>query len=230
MSANTTADLESDLDIPPLREGDRLTADEFHRRYAAMPQIRHVNLVNGVVHMASPIRSAHHSGPQGIVMTWLGQYARRVPGVAVHGNGTLRVDGENEVEPDAMLVLLPEYGGRSWEDAQDYRRGAPELVVEIAASSGRLDAGEKRDLYERIGVSEYLLWRVEDDEIDWWALVDGAYEALPTDDAGLIRSRAYPGLWLDADAMVARDGDRLADVVDAGKASPEHQVFAARLA
>jgi len=221
MSAKTTLD----VDTPPLRDGDRLTAGEFHRRYEAMPNVKQVNLVNGVVHMASPIRLERHGGPQGAVQTWFGQYLVRLPGVRMYGPSTFRVDEANEVEPDVMLILAPEYGGRSWADDDDYLRGVPELVVEIAASSARLDAGEKRDLYERIGVQEYVLWRVNDDEIDWWANTAAGFESLPADEAGVIRSRVFPGLWLDPAALVARDGNRLADVVDLGKASLEYAAF-----
>jgi hypothetical protein len=35
--------------IPPLQNGDRLTRDEFERRYHAMPQLKHAELIEGVV-------------------------------------------------------------------------------------------------------------------------------------------------------------------------------------
>lgn len=225
MSAKTTLD----VDTPPLRDGDRLTADEFHRRYEAMPRVKDANLVNGVVHMGSPIRIDSHSRPHGLVMAWLGNYSFRLPGVELNGNGTLRIDAENEVEPDAMMILGPATGGNSWVDEQDYRRGAPEFVVEIAASSTRLDTGEKWELYQRIGVREYFLWRVLEEQIDWWGLVDDSFERLPTDAAGVVRSRVFPGLWLHIQAMIDGDRRQVADTLAAGMASPEHMAFVAGL-
>jgi hypothetical protein len=38
------------LSPPPLRDGDRLTSDEFMRRWEAMPE-----LIDGIVYMASPV-------------------------------------------------------------------------------------------------------------------------------------------------------------------------------
>jgi hypothetical protein len=40
--------------IPPLRDGDRLTRDEFLRRWDAMPDVKWTELIDGVVHMPSP--------------------------------------------------------------------------------------------------------------------------------------------------------------------------------
>ena len=34
---------------PPLRDGDRLTADEFMRRWEAVPDSRHAELIDGIV-------------------------------------------------------------------------------------------------------------------------------------------------------------------------------------
>jgi hypothetical protein len=41
-------------DVPVLEPGDRLTQEEFERRYAAMPALKKAELIEGVVHMPSP--------------------------------------------------------------------------------------------------------------------------------------------------------------------------------
>jgi len=43
--------------LPPLESGDRLTRQEFERRYQAMPPIKKAELIEGVVYVASPVRA-----------------------------------------------------------------------------------------------------------------------------------------------------------------------------
>jgi hypothetical protein len=44
------------------------------------------------------------------------------------------------------------------------------------------------------------------------------------------RSRVFPGLWLDPDALLARNTRRLREVLDLARTTPEHATFIARLA
>ena len=77
---------------------------------------------------------------------------------------------------------------------------------------------------------EYVVWRTLEERIDWFELVDGEYRALPPDDEGIIHSRVFPGLRLDAGALVRGDlADALA-ALERGVESPEYRQFVARLA
>ena len=64
----------------PLENGDRLTREEFERRYAARTDIKKAELIEGVVHMPSPVRFAGHGEPHSWVLTWLGTYCAFTPG------------------------------------------------------------------------------------------------------------------------------------------------------
>ena len=161
--------------------------------------------------------------------TWLGVYSAVVPGTEVSNNVSLRIDQDNELQPDVLLRIVEAAGGSSHVSDDDYLEGAPELVAEIAASSASYDYHVKRHVYRRNGVREYLIWRVDDNAIDWFALENGEYMALPTDEAGIIRSRAFPGLWLAAEALLAGDLAAVLAVLQAGLASPEHADFVVRL-
>src|SRR4051794_24536169 len=97
--------------IPPLRHGDRLTRDEFERRYDAMPDLRKAELIEGVVYMPSPVNDVDHGHPHFNLITWLGQYAAFTPGVWGGDNSSLRMQLDNEPQPDAYLRLLPPHGG-----------------------------------------------------------------------------------------------------------------------
>lgn len=214
--------------IPMLRNGDRLTADEFERRYDAMPELKKAELIEGVVYVGSPV-SENHGAPHFDVITWLGLYRLATPGIIGSDNGTVRLDDENRPQPDVQLRLKTEYGGQTHISDDDYVVGAPELIVEIAASSVSYDLHDKMRAYQRNRVLEYIIWRVQDDRIDWFALDQGQYRPLEPGPDGVMRSQVFPGLWLDPIAMIAGDLARVGAVLRQGLASPEHAAFVARL-
>src|SRR5438445_766771 len=82
------------------------------------------------------------------------------------------------------------------------------LVAEIAASTASYDLHTKLKVYRRNGVREYLVWRTLDGAVDWFVLRQGQFVAL-VPDAGLLKSEVFPGLWLDADALVRGDMARV---------------------
>jgi Uma2 family endonuclease len=214
---------------PPLTAGDRLTRAEFERRYEAHPEIKKAELIEGVVYMPSPTRFEQHSEPHGRVIAWLYAYNARTPGTRVGNNATVRLDYENEVQPDALLRLEPAAGGRSQITADDYLAGPPELIVEIAASSAAYDLHDKRRVYQRSGVQEYLALQVYEQEAAWFVLREGVYEPLPPDAEGILRSEVFPGLWLNAPAFWAGDLVSVLATVQQGLASAGHAAFAAAL-
>ncbi len=189
--------------IPWLEGGDRLTRVEFERRYLAMPHCKKAELIEGRVYMASPVRARKHGRPHGEMMGWLYIYQSELPGLELLDNATVRLDEDNEPQPDCCLRIATEFGGQSNVSADDYLEGAPELVVEIAASTASYDLHEKKEIYRQHGVQEYLVWRVIDRAIDWFCLVEGHYVLLPIDDDGIIRSRFFPGLWLSVADVLA---------------------------
>ena len=93
-----------------------------------------------------------------------------------------------------------------------------------------IDLHAKKNAYRRNGVKEYLAWRVEDGQADWFALVDGYFEPMAADERGRIRSKVFPGLWLDMAALLAGDLPKLFAAVDEGTTTEEHRAFVAKLA
>lgn len=217
-------------DIPPLEPGDQMTAAEFERRFDAMPGLKKAELIRGIVYMPSPVRLDQHGEPHADMIGWLAMYKAFTPGVRGGDNSTVRLDDLNEPQPDVLLLIPPAAGGQSTVSADGYVTGAPELVCEVASSSRSFDLGVKLQLYRQFGVREYVVWRVGDDAIDWFALRGDRYEPLPTGPDGLYRSEVFPGLWLDPAALIAGDMGRVLAVVQQGTAAPEHQAFVRRLA
>jgi Uma2 family endonuclease len=220
----------SQLQVPPLENGDRLTRIEFERRYNFMPHLKKAELVEGVVYMASPLRFEPHAEPHADLMIWLGNYKVATPGMRLGDNPTVRLDLDNEPQPDAVLLIDSSAGGQSYLGEDGYIEGAPELVAEIAASSAAIDLGDKQRAYRRNGVLEYLVWQVFDQRIDWLCLQNGDYVPLLPDEDGIIRSRVFPGLWLDVAAMLNGNMPQVLSVLQAGINAAEHLVFVQQLA
>ncbi len=215
--------------VPPLENGDRLTRAEFERRYQAMPENVRAELVEGVVAMASPVRCSGHGSEHFDLIGWLSAYKNATPGLIGADNATVRLDLDNEPQPDVCLLIDPARGGKAKINTEGYIEGAPELVAEVAASSVSLDLGPKLNAYRRNGVREYLVWRVQDGEIDWFIHREGRFDRLQPGDDGITRSEVYPGLWLDAHALIQGDLPRVHAVLHQGLATTEHQAFVSKL-
>jgi len=209
----TARRLPADADAPPtLESGDVMSRAEFERRYRLRPDLKRAELVEGVVFVASPLRNPH-SVATVLVVTWLGHYMARHPDVHAGDGGTVRLDLDNELQPDAFLRVSEHAGGQSRIDDDAFVQGAPELVVEVAHSSVSRDLHAKKRVYERAGVREYIVWRIEEAAIDWFALVDGAFVARQPDAGGVIESAVFAGLRLDVKALLRGDLARVIDAV-----------------
>jgi Uma2 family endonuclease len=232
MAGSTTTSVSSDTcdgAVPALENGDRLTRAEFERRYEAMPHLKKAELIEGVVYVPSPVRHRQHGSPHTHLIGWLFQYAAHTPGVEVGDNSSVRLDLDNEPQPDALFFIDPTCGGRVRISGDGIIEGAPELVAEVASSSVSYDLHAKLHVYRRNAVSEYIVWRVLEQAVDWFVLRDGHYERMPLDAQGLLRSEVFPGLWLDPAALLRGDLATVLAVVQQGQASPEHAAFVARL-
>lgn len=216
-------------DLPPLENGDRLIRPEFERRYTAMPEVRKAELIEGVVYMASPLRFRPHAKPHADLIGWLWTYQIATPQLEMGIEPTVRLDIDNEPQPDGVLLISQESGGNSTLSEDGYLEGAPELIVEIAASSAAIDLGDKKRAYRRNGVQEYLVWQVFDRKIDWFRLEDGDYVSLMPNEQGVIYSIVFPGLWLDVTAMLEGNMQQVLAVLQAGISSDEHQAFEQQL-
>ncbi len=202
--------------IPPLESGDRLIRPEFERRYNAMPNVKKAELIEGVVYVASPQFFEPHAEPHGNLMGWLWSYKVATPGVRLGDNATVRLDLDNEPQPDAILLIDSACGGQSDLGTDGYVEGAPELVAEVAASSATKDLYDKKRAYRRNGIQEYIVWQVFESTVSWFRLQDGEYVALTPGAAGIIQSQVFPGLWLDVSALVTGNMQQVLAVLHKG--------------
>ena len=218
----------SNLPFPTLESGDRLTRPEFERRYAASSDMK-AELIEGIVYVASPLRFQQHAEPHSRLHGWLWTYQVATPGLLLGIEPTVRLDLDNEPQPDIVLILDEAVGGRARLTTDGYLEGVPELVVEIAASSAAIDLGSKQQAYRRNGVLEYIVWQSFEQQLDWFGLVDGDYQPLIPDADGIIRSQVFPGLWLAAESLLSNQMARVLEVLQQGIGSSEYAAFVEEL-
>ncbi|MEH2178915.1 Uma2 family endonuclease [Nostoc sp.] len=223
----TSTSFSTPATILPLENGDKLTRAEFERRYEAMPNLKKAELIEGIVYIASALRITQHGEPHADIIGWLSFYKAFTPNLQLGDNCTVRLDLDNEPQPDALLRI--EVGGQSTISQDGYVEGAPELIVEIAASSASYDLHQKLNVYCRHEVQEYLVWRVLDGEFDWLRLNAGEYIKLEPNTDRVICSQIFPGLWLDKDALLTGNLAKVLEVLQQGLASPAHQDFVQQL-
>jgi Uma2 family endonuclease len=212
---------------PQLRDGERLDQKTFHELYKQTPPGFKAELIGGVVHVESPLKVPHgnHHAP---VVGWLWLYHVSTPGTDVRDNTATILDDSNEPQPDAVLVIEPEFGGQSTVDAEDFAIGAPELVVEVADTTLKSDLTKKLPEYEQNGVREYVVVAIPQKTVRWFRLGENGYEEQSAEN-GVFRSSVFPGLWLNADALMERNSPAVAQTLQEGLATPEHAAFVAAL-
>jgi Uma2 family endonuclease len=213
--------------IHPLQPGDRLTRAEFERRFDLTRNLKRAELIEGVVYIPPPIGPAHGS-KHAELGTWLGNYRTATPGTVSTITSSIRLDLDNEPQPDLALMIASEFGGNCRIDEDNFYSGAPELVAEISYSTVSFDLHQKKNLYRRHGVKEYLVWLVRDEAIYWFVLKDGEYIELADRD-GVFDSTVFPGLRLDAKALLTGDLPGVQRALNEALALPEHQKFVIEL-
>lgn len=210
-----------------LQTGDRMTREEFHRIYEQTPEDFKAELIGGIVYVASPLKLTHGTNHLALGALFFA-YEGNTPGVQSGDNTTILLGDEGEPQPDLFLRIRPEYGGQSETTEDDYVLGAPELMAEVALSSRSIDLHAKRNDYTRYGVCEYLVLSLREKKLRWFDLRNE--RELEPDDDGVYRVRVFPGLWIDGEAVLAKDHARMMAVLEQGLSTPEHEEFIRRLA
>lgn len=131
-------------------------------------------------------------------------------------------------QPDLFLRILPENGGQSGESGS-YASGAPEMIIEVTGSTLSRDLGVKLELYRENRVLEYLTVLLQPQRIIWRRLTRGRYSEIEPGEDGILRSRVFPGLWLDPGA-IWNPKKSIRRALERGLKTPEHAAFARKLA
>lgn len=222
------SDYKSATDIPLLTNGDRLTAKEFCRRWDAMPELKHAELIGGQVYMNPPISAGSHGIPHGQIIVWLGHYSMVTNGVELISESSVHFGPVDLPQPDVMMRVKDRFGGTS-RLIRDELHGAPELIVEVSSSSAKYDLQIKKPRYAEHGVQEYLVWVVREKRFIWFSLEAGEYVELTASRGGILKSRVFPGLWLDSKGLLADNWPKILGTLRKGMESVEYLEFATKL-
>jgi Uma2 family endonuclease len=214
---------------PILFDGQRLDQPTFHELYSQMPEGFRAELIDGVVRLMNMPLYSDHGRPDANLTGLLCMYSFETPGTIVQIATPTRLGPKSEVQPDSALLIDPAFGGRTFDDERGLTTNAPELVVEIASSTLRLDLNAKKRVYEEAGALEYVVLDVPHQKFHWFALNEGRFEPLEIDPDGLYRSKVFHGLWVDEAAFVRNDGRAMTTSLRLGLESPEHAAFVERL-
>jgi Uma2 family endonuclease len=210
-----------------LHNGDRMLREEFHRAYCGMPDDYRAELIGGIVFEPSPLGYAH--GENDVRLSFLFElYSIETPGTGVAGNATVMLSEEDEVQPDLLLRITEELGGRSPVTSDGYLKGAPELVAEVAHSSRAIDLHLKKERYARAGVLEYIVMCLKPKQIYWFHFAGKAELEAGRD--GVFRSVVFPGLWIHGHGLLHGKRKLTLNTLNRGLQSPEHRTFVSELA
>ena len=214
---------------PLLKAGMRLEAPEFHLRYSRMPDLHKAELIEGIVHMPSPTNLKHNLGHASLTQ-WIAHYATYTPDTFAGANGSVLLNLDNEVQPDAVMCYWPGGPAAILADSEDdILRKAPQLAIEVSVSSRVRDRVKKFRVYQAAGIQEYIIWSVKEKTVEWFRLVDGEYLAFAPDPNGILKSIVFPGLWLDVHALVAGNMMQVITILNQGIAGKEHREFVKKL-
>ncbi len=213
-----------------LENGARMDQPTFHALYKQTPEGFRAQLIGGTVYVMASPTSLRHGRPHARVVHWLCLYSDETPGTDVLDNTTSILGPESEPEPDACLLVQPEYGGRTTTDQDEMLVGAPELVVEVANTTRAIDLGRKKADYQEAGVQEYVVVLAQEQSAVWFSRAPDGFVDLHAGADGVFRSELFPGLWLDPRGIFDPTSRRLTSVIRKGLGSPEHAAFVAALA
>jgi Uma2 family endonuclease len=209
-----------------LCHGERLTQAEFHRLNVRAPAGTKAELIEGVVAVAPAVRRPHGRNTAPLA-TVLQVYENSTPGTECGDNSTVIIDESNEFQPDLLLFVLPEFGGRIRESDRGFLTGPPEFVIEVADRSIASDRKKKRQAYTRAGVAEYLLFDLRRGRFQHFDLRSERERSIA--ESGILVSLAFPGLWIDTNAIIARNAILALATLQRGLESPEHAAFVVQL-
>ena len=116
----------------------------------------------------------------------MGVYQIFTLGVQLSDNVTLHLDLDNEPQPDVVLLIDQRLGGQARISYDDYVEGAPELVVEVAASNAANNLHYNKEAYRRNDVQEYIVWQILVNKLNEFSLQNSEYVLPDTD--GIIKN------------------------------------------
>ena len=138
--------------------------------YAAWPEDERWEILDGDAYAMTPAPTIRHQEISGYIYSRFAQFFQGKGCKPFAAPTDVVFDDRNIVQPDLLVVC-----DRN-KITENNIQGEPDLVVEILSPSTALkDKREKKALYERFGVREYLIVYPLEDLVERFVLADGIY-------------------------------------------------------
>jgi Uma2 family endonuclease len=177
---------------------DLITVEDYFR---LVPDGQKADLIDGVIYMASPDSRRSNELMRFIVFLLTGfTKARGIGGEVFASRFTFVLSELRAPEPDVAYVR-PE---RVHLIGETRMQGGPDIAVEVVSRESRSrDYGEKKQLYQEAGVSEYWIVDPLQQRVEFHRLQGDRYELAPLVGNNCYDSVVIPGLYLNVDWLLA---------------------------
>ncbi len=145
-----------------------------YQDYKNWPDDERWEIIDGTAYNMSPAPKIKHQRISGnIYFSIRNQLKQKGSGCDLFNAPTdIVFDDFNVVQPDIFIVCDKN------KITEDNIKGAPNLIIEIASPSTELkDRREKKNLYEKFGVNEYIIVFPEREYLERYTLCNNKYEA-----------------------------------------------------
>ena len=145
--------------------------------YANTPDDERYELIGGELIMVPGANFAHQKNQTKLARWILPFVDERKLGIVLFAPFDVKMSENDVVQPDMMFISRE----REHIITRTYLEGAPDLIIEILSpSTSRRDWNDKRELYAKHGVKEYLVMDPSNKIVWQLTLKDGALEIAQT--------------------------------------------------
>ena len=138
--------------------------------YKSWPDEERWEIIDGEAYNMTPAPTVRHQRISANLFSIFTAYFKGKQCRPFYAPMDVVLDDFNVVQPDLLVICDPN------KITEANIQGSPDLVVEILSPSTKLkDKREKKALYERFGVREYLIVYPEDEMVEQYRLLDVRY-------------------------------------------------------
>lgn len=143
-----------------------------YQQYEELPEGVRLEIIGGVVYDMAASPNVRHQAITGNIYSIIKVFLRGKPCKPFMAPLDIVLDDINVVEPDVFVVCDQD------KITEKNIQGAPDLVIEVLSPSNNVkDRRDKKWLYERHGVREYILISPMEENAERYWLVEGRYGA-----------------------------------------------------
>jgi len=141
-----------------------------YRDYVRWPEDERWEIIAGEAHAMTPAPSIRHQRISRFLISSLHDFLKNRECEPFEAPTDVVFDERNVVQPDLLVVCDKS------KITENNIQGAPDLIIEILSPSTALkDKREKKALYERFGVREYLIVYPGEEIVERYVLADGGF-------------------------------------------------------